>query len=450
MVFARCETGCNSSIYLFHTFQYAIVLRPNIYTHYIIPYVQIIQQAKAGIFFYTYNNLMAEIQLHNVSLSYSSSLRDPAIRLFEKKRELIQEDLPVETPNWGGVMALDNINLTIPNGQTFAVVGPSGCGKSTLLRVVAGIVSDYKGQVLYDGEDVQNILPKDRYIGMVFQNYALYPNFNNEGNLSFFFKLRKISDEETNERIRYTSEMMGIGFDELLPRRPGTLSGGQKQRVAIARAIVRAPKLFLFDEPLSNLDAKLRVQTRTEIKRLLHRFGITSLYVTHDQVEAIALADQIVVMHKGKIEQVGTYQELMDNPASDFVAGFLGLPPMNLFSGGSISNGKLILDEYQIPIPKHILSRVENNQQVTFGMRREAVHVSAESKSTNEIQLRGEVEALEPDYSRQSQAVYICTGQWAYSSLCSLDVKLHVGQIVNVKIDPERLYFFDANSGLRI
>ncbi|MBC7877729.1 MAG: ATP-binding cassette domain-containing protein [Anaerolineales bacterium] len=393
---------------------------------------------------------MAEIQLHNVSLSYSSSLRDPAIRLFEKKRELIQEDLPVETPNGGGVLALDNINLTIPNGQTFAVVGPSGCGKSTLLRVVAGIVSDYKGQVLYDGEDVQNILPKDRYIGMVFQNYALYPNFNNEGNLSFFFKLRKISDEETNERIRYTSEMMGIGFNELLPRRPGTLSGGQKQRVAIARAIVRAPKLFLFDEPLSNLDAKLRVQTRTEIKRLLHRFGITSLYVTHDQVEAIALADQIVVMHKGRIEQVGTYQELMDNPASEFVAGFLGLPPMNLFSGGSISGGKLVLDEYLIPIPKNIFTKVTNGQLVTLGMRREAVKLSAESNSANEIQLKGEVEALEPDYSRQSQTVYIRTGHRTYTSMCPLDMKLNIGQLVNVKIDPERLYFFDTNSGLRL
>ena len=391
---------------------------------------------------------MAEIQLRNVSLSYSAPLRDPASRLFEIKRERLQEDLPVETPS--GVMALNDVNLTIPNGQTFVVVGPSGCGKSTLLRVVAGIVNDYKGQVLYDGEDVQNILPKDRFIGMVFQNYALYPNFNNEGNLSFFFKMHKINDEETHERIRYTSEMMGIGFNELLPRRPGTLSGGQKQRVAIARAIVRAPKLFLFDEPLSNLDAKLRQQTRAEIKRLLHRFGITSLYVTHDQVEAIALADQIVVMHKGRIEQVGTYQELMENPASEFVAGFLGLPPMNLFSGGSISGGKLVLDDYLIPIPRRIFSLVENGQLVTLGVRREAVKLSAESNSTDEIQLRGEIEALEPDYSHNNQNVYIRAGRWTYSSLCPLDIKLHVGQLVHVNIDPERLYFFDTNSGLRI
>ncbi len=391
---------------------------------------------------------MAEIQLHNVSLSYSAPLRDPASRLFEIKRERMQEDLPVETSS--GVTALNNLNLTIPNRQTFAVVGPSGCGKSTLLRVVAGIVNNYTGQVLYDGADVQNILPKDRYIGMVFQNYALYPNFNNEGNLSFFFKMHKINDEETRERIRYTSELMGIGFNELLPRRPGTLSGGQKQRVAIARAIVRAPKLFLLDEPLSNLDAKLRLQTRTEIKRLLHRFGITSLYVTHDQVEAIALADQIVVMHQGRIEQVGTYQDLMENPANVFVAGFLGLPPMNIFEGGSISGGKLILDEYLIPLPKRIFSLVENGQLVTLGVRREAVHISAESNSKNEIQFRGQIEALEVDYAHHSQIVYIRTGRWAYSGLCSMDMKLNIGQSINVSIDPEHLYFFDTNSGLRI
>lgn len=391
---------------------------------------------------------MAEIQLHNVTLSYSTPLRDPVNRLFEIKRERLQEDLPEETAR--GVTALDGVNLTIPNGQTFVVVGPSGCGKSTLLRVVAGIVNEYTGQVLYDGVDVQNTLPKDRYIGMVFQNYALYPNFNNEGNLSFFFKMHKVSDEETHERIRYTSELMGIGFKELLPRRPGTLSGGQKQRVAIARAIVRAPKLFLLDEPLSNLDAKLRLQTRSEIKRLLHRFGITTLYVTHDQVEAIALADQIVVMHAGRIEQVGTYQDLMENPASVFVAGFLGLPPMNLFQGGSISGSRLVLDNYLIPIPKRIFSCVENDQRVTLGMRRDAVSISEASNSTNGIQLRGEIEALEPDYPHHSQTVYIRTGLWTYAILCSLDMKLSIGQMVNVGIDPEHLYFFDTNSGLRL
>ncbi|HLO33230.1 MAG TPA: ABC transporter ATP-binding protein [Anaerolineales bacterium] len=391
---------------------------------------------------------MARIQLRNVSLVYPVPPREPVNRLFEIKKERIQEDLAPESA--GGVKALDALNLTIPDGQTFVVIGPSGCGKSTLLRVIAGIEKNYTGQVLYDGEDVKSIPPGDRYIGMVFQNYALYPNFNSEGNLSFFFKVHKVSDEETRERIRYTSELMGIGFKELLPRQPGTLSGGERQRVAIARAIVRAPRLFLLDEPLSNLDAKLRGQTRTEIKRLLHRFRITSLYVTHDQVEALALADQIVVMHAGKIEQVGTSQHLMENPVNLFVAGFLGLPPMSLLSGGFISGSKLVLDDYLIPLPKLVFSLVENGQPVTLGMRREAINVSTESTSTQGIQMRGEVQAFESDYVHRTQTVYIRTGRWRYAGLCPLELNLRIGQLVQAQVNPEQLYFFDTNSGQRL
>lgn len=391
---------------------------------------------------------MARIQLHHVSLTYPAAQQDPVNRLFKIKKDRIQEDLPVETTS--GVKALDNVNLTVPNGQTFVILGPSGCGKSTLLRVVAGIASDYTGQVLYDGEDVRTISPKDRYIGMVFQSYALYPNFSNEGNLSFFFKLRKASDEETRERIRYTSELMGIGFDKLLPRRPGTLSGGEQQRVAIARAIVRGPKLFLFDEPLSNLDAKLRVQTRSEIKRLLHRFSITSLYVTHDQVEALALADQIVVMHNGRIEQVGTYQSLTENPVNVFVAGFLGVPPMNLFSGGLISGNRLVLDDYLIPLPRLISALVEDGQAITLGIRPEAVTVSADANAFSGIQLRGEVESFESDFVHRTQTVHIRTGRFLYSGRCSLDVVLRIGQSVYASLDPDRLHFFETASGKRL
>jgi ABC-type sugar transport system ATPase subunit len=391
---------------------------------------------------------MARIQLHDVGLTFPDPLREPVHRLFAIKKERIQEDLPLETAD--GVKALDNISLTIPDGQIFVVLGPSGCGKSTLLRVVAGVEKNYSGRILYDGEDVQNIPPGDRYIGMVFQNYALYPNFSGEGNLSFFFKVHKISDEKTRERIRYTSEVMGIGFNELLPRRPGTLSGGERQRVALGRAIVRAPRLFLFDEPLSNLDAKLRVQTRSEIKRLLHRFGITSLYVTHDQVEAIALADQIVIMHEGKIEQVGTSQHLMEYPINMFVAGFFGVPPMDLLTGGFISGNMLVLDDLLIPLPKLISSLVQDGQAVTLGMRREAVNVSAGSASTNGIQLRGEVESFESDYVHRKQTVHIRTGRWSYSGICPLETRLWIGQVVQAQIDPEQLYFFNTNSGLRI
>ena len=257
---------------------------------------------------------------------------------------------------------------------------------------------------------------------MVFQNYALYPNFNNEGNLSFFFKMHKIDDEETRKRIQYTSELMGIGFKELLPRKPGTLSGGEKQRVAIARAIVRVPRLFLFDEPLSNLDAKLRVQTRSEIKRLLHRFGITSLYVTHDQVEAMALADQIVVMHAGRIEQVGTYQDLMEHPATMFVAGFLGLPPMNLFSGGSISGSKLVLDDYLIPLPKRDSS---SRAEWTAGDAGDAAgsgqtfqwRLLLQTGSSCEVRWK----RSRPIMLHRTQTVHLRTGRWHYSGLCPLD-----------------------------
>jgi ABC-type sugar transport system ATPase subunit len=391
---------------------------------------------------------MARIKLHDVSLVYDTPMREPVRGLFGIRKGRVREELPVETAT--GIIALDHLNLTVPNGQTLVVLGPSGCGKSTLLRVVAGIEKNYTGQVLYDGEDMKNIPPGDRYIGMVFQSYALYPNFNGEGNLSFFFKMHKIGDEQTRERIRYTSELMGIGFDELLPRRPGTLSGGEKQRVAVARAIVRAPRLFLLDEPLSNLDAKLRVQTRSEIKRLLHRFGITTLYVTHDQVEAVALADQIVIMRAGRIEQVGTYQNLMEYPINMFVAGFLGLPPMSLLAGGFVSGNKLVLDDYLVPLPKLIFSLVQNEQTVTLGMRPEAVSVLAESTPANGIQLRGEVETFESDYVHRIQTVHLRTGRWHYSGFCPLELNLRVGQLVQARIDPEQLYFFDTNSGLRL
>ena len=391
---------------------------------------------------------MAEIQLRDVSLVFTDPARQPVSRLFQIRRERNLEDLPVEVVH--GVKALDRVDLTIPNGQTFSVVGPSGCGKSSLLRVVSGLENNYSGQVLYNRADMKAVPPGDRYIGMVFQNYALYPNFNNEGNLSFFFKMHEINDEETRKRIEYTSELMGIGFKELLPRRPGKLSGGEKQRVAIARAIVRAPKLFLLDEPLSSLDAKLRVQTRGEIKKLLHQFGITSLYVTHDQQEAIALGDRIVVMHAGRIEQVGTYQELIENPVSLFVAGFLGLPPMNLLSGGSVSGSSLVLGDELIPLSKRVYPLVKDGQRVTLGFRREAVRVSGEKKSANGISLRGEVEALEPDYAQRTQVVYLRNGIWNYAGLCPLDLKLNLGQMVQVEIDPERLYFFDSDTGRRI
>jgi ABC-type sugar transport system ATPase subunit len=391
---------------------------------------------------------MATIKLRNVSFDYGSSPHKPGFHFFDSRGERKQED-PAREPA-GSAKALDEVNLTLPNSQTFVIVGPSGCGKSTLLRVVAGLERNYSGQILYDGEDMQNISPGKRSIGIVFQNYALYPNFTGEGNLAFYFKMHDIPDEETRQRIEYTSQLMGIGFKELLPRRPTTLSGGERQRVAIARAIVRSPKLFLLDEPLSNLDAKLRVQTRTEIKRLLHRFGITTLYVTHDQVEAIALADQIVVMHSGRVEQVGTYKTLIENPLSLFVAGFLGLPPMDLFPSGSVSNGRLVLGEYAFPLPEAILPLLQNRQQVTMGLRRETVKVLPLTESGDGIHFLAEVEAFESDFVHHTQTVFLRMGRSQFSGLCPLDVRLHVGQQVPVETQPENLYFFDTHSGRRL
>jgi ABC-type sugar transport system ATPase subunit len=358
------------------------------------------------------------------------------------------------------IIALDQVNLTVPDGQTLAIVGPSGCGKSTLLRVVAGLETDFTGRVLYDDQDMANVPVKDRYIGMVFQNYALYPHFKGQGNLGFFFKVRKIDDKAAEERIRITSEMMGIGFDALLERKPGTLSGGQQQRVAIARAIVRNPRLFLFDEPLSNLDAKLRTQTRIEIKRLLYRFQITSIYVTHDQLEAIALSDQVAVMRAGKVEQVGDYQVLRDNPATAFVAGFLGIPPMNLITGGEVAEGALRIGAITVPLPDAIKPSVQTGQRLTLGMRPEAIQLAAASSatgtraaslhpSTTGIRVRGSVDMVEPDFAHQSQLIYVRAGEQAFGVMTDLDAAMS-GDTVEVVLPASELYFFDAQTEQRI
>ena len=355
----------------------------------------------------------------------------------------------------GPVMALDHVTLTIPDGQTLAVVGPSGCGKSTLLRVVAGLVSDYKGHIFYDDEDVADVPPKDRYIGMVFQNYALYPHFTGKGNLGFFFKVRKAPDEEAEERIRVTSEIMGIGFEDLLGYQPGKLSGGQQQRVAVGRALVRNPRLFLFDEPLSNLDAKLRAQTRTEIKRLLRRFHITAIYVTHDQVEAINIGDQVAVMREGKIEQVGGYDELRQRPANAFVAGFLGSPPMNLLAGWTVEGGGLRFgeggDRVTVPLPTAVQECVHAGQRVTLGIRPEAARlVSDDLPAPDGVRLRGVVEVVQPDFAHKTQLVYVRTGELTYAAVGALDVGLNIGEEVEVLFPADQSYFFDGESEQRI
>jgi len=388
---------------------------------------------------------MATIRLVNVNKVFAQPLTGWRA---QRDQRLAGEE---QTSEPGPINALDQVNLTVPDGETLAVVGPSGCGKSTLLRVVAGLDSEYSGQVFYDDQEMTNLPPKDRYIGMVFQNYALYPHFEGHGNLSFFFRLRKISDAETEERIRITSEIMGIGFNQLLYRKPGTLSGGQQQRVAIARAIVRNPRLFLFDEPLSNLDAKLRMNTRVEIKRLLQRFQITAMYVTHDQVEAMALGDQVAVMRAGRVEQLGPFHQIVQKPDNVFVAGFLGSPPMNLFTGGVVQDGEVALPGFTVPLPDTLRNQVQRGQQITVGVRPEALRlVDPAAVPPTGVLLRGVAEVVEPDFGRQSQLVYAVQDEFRFVAMGDLNIPLFAGHPVTAKVDTERLHFFDATSEQRI
>ncbi|GAA3857500.1 sn-glycerol-3-phosphate ABC transporter ATP-binding protein UgpC [Celeribacter arenosi] len=242
--------------------------------------------------------------------------------------------------SYGAMQVVHGIDLTVAEKEFVVLVGPSGCGKSTTLRMIAGLEEITAGDLTIHERRVNRVAPKDRDVAMVFQNYALYPHLNVADNMAFGLRIRKMPKDEIKQTIDDVAEILGL--TNYLDRRPADLSGGQRQRVAMGRAIVRHPKVFLFDEPLSNLDAKLRTQMRAEIKRLHNRLGVTSVYVTHDQVEAMTLADRIVVMNDGAIEQVGTPMELFNNPANTFVAGFLGSPPMNQMKGQLTENGALV------------------------------------------------------------------------------------------------------------
>ena len=252
-------------------------------------------------------------------------------------------DVTKEFP--GGAVAVNHLSITAEDGEFLILVGPSGCGKTTALRMVAGLDEPTSGAIAIGDRFVTGLSPKDRDIAMVFQNYALYPHMTVYKNLAFGLKQRKEPKEEIGRRVKEVAAMLGL--EELLGRKPAQLSGGQRQRVAMGRALVREPRAFLLDEPLSNLDAKLRVQVRAELKRLHRRLGITTIYVTHDQVEAMTLGDRIVVMSGGELQQVGAPQDVYDRPANIFVAGFIGSPPMNLLRGtavgGRITAGDLTL-----------------------------------------------------------------------------------------------------------
>ena len=294
-----------------------------------------------------------------------------------------------------GALAVRGVSVDVPDGELLVLLGPSGCGKSTLLRMVAGLEEITDGEIAIAGTRVNEISAADRDIAMVFQNYALYPHMSVFDNLAYGLKNRGVEKSEITRRVDEAAKILEIG--EYLQRKPRQLSGGQRQRVAMGRAIVREPKAFLFDEPLSNLDAKLRVHMRVEIKRLQRRLGVTSLYVTHDQVEAMTLGDRLIVLNKGLAEQIGTPMELYERPATLFVAGFIGTPAMNLLAG-TLSDGALQVEGGgSIPLPQSVRDRVPatTGGKMTLGLRPEHLTMANGAANGEAITFPGHVELLE-------------------------------------------------------
>lgn len=300
---------------------------------------------------------------------------------------------------YGNVETLHGIDLDIKHNEFVVLVGPSGCGKSTTLRMIAGLEEVSGGEVYIGDDEVGQLPPRDRDVAMVFQNYALYPHMNVYDNMSFSLKLKKTPKAEINKLVMDAAEILGL--NPLLKRKPSELSGGQRQRVAMGRAIVRHPSVFLFDEPLSNLDAKLRNQMRTEIKKLHRKVQTTIIYVTHDQVEAMTLADRIVVLKDGYIEQIGTPMDIYENPANTFVAQFIGNPPMNLVSANVEQSGSQkilkIGDQYQFTLPEDKTKNLSKTGEVILGVRPNDIVVGSELKKIPEDwQFEASVSVVEP------------------------------------------------------
>jgi len=298
--------------------------------------------------------------------------------------------------HYGAYHAVKGIDLEVPSGEFTVLVGPSGCGKSTLLRTIAGLEEASAGTIEIGGKDVTWARPRDRDIAMVFQNYALYPYLNVYENIAFGLRARRVASAEVDKRVKRAAEMLGIA--QLLERFPRELSGGQRQRVAIGRAIVRDALLFLFDEPLSNLDAQLRDDMRVEIKRLHQELGRTMIYVTHDQIEAMTLADRIALLRDGKIEQLGAPLDLFERPATRFVAGFLGSPKMN-FLPATIETGEVILrDGTKLTLP--FGRKAPNGQAVILGLRPQHIAKAGASPALGHVQLPSTIELVQPTGSR--------------------------------------------------
>ncbi|WP_343563917.1 ABC transporter ATP-binding protein [Kiloniella sp. b19] len=340
-----------------------------------------------------------------------------------------------------GHEAAKGVNVTIEDGEFAVFVGPSGCGKSTLLRMIAGLETVTDGEIRLGDRVINTLEPADRDIAMVFQNYALYPHMTVRKNLAYGLINRRFSKEEIEKRVQEAARLLQL--EEYLDRRPQQLSGGQRQRVAMGRAIVREPEAFLFDEPLSNLDAKLRTQMRLEIKRLQKRLGVTAVYVTHDQVEAMTMADRIVVLNHGRIEQVGTPHEVYHKPASLFVASFIGSPSMNLMDV-SVGNGQALFGE-GLMVP---LSQTVSQSEVKLGVRPERLSLEAAGTTAEgRVSLPFSVNLVEE--LGANRLIYGQIGEHSVTVSQNSDLPLPSGEAV-VLFDPADIHLFDSQSGNRI
>jgi len=347
----------------------------------------------------------------------------------------------------GGVVAVSDMILEIKDKEFVVFVGPSGCGKTTSLRMIAGLEEISEGNIYIGDTCVNNVAPKDRDIAMVFQNYALYPHMDVYNNMAFGLKLRKFPKSEIDRRVKEAAKILGI--ENLLDRKPKALSGGQRQRVALGRAIVREPKVFLMDEPLSNLDAKLRVQTRAEISKLHNRLQTTIIYVTHDQVEAMTMGDRIVVMRDGIIQQVGAPLEIYDHPNNVFVAGFIGTPPMNFLDGVvKDDNGKLVVDfdVFKVRIPEGKFKNVRQylNKPVIFGIRPESIMEAEYVQAAEEDIVVATVDVSE--LMGSEIYLYMSVGNHSFIARVDSHSKARDGEQHRVVFDTNKMHLFDKET----
>jgi len=359
--------------------------------------------------------------------------------------EVILENV---TKRFGDVTVVKGINLKIQDGEFMVLVGPSGCGKTTLLRLVAGLEEVTEGRIIINGRVVNSVPPRDRDLAMVFQSYALYPHMNVYDNMAFALRMRKVPKDEIESRVQEAARILGI--ETLLERKPKQLSGGQRQRVALGRTIVRKPSVFLFDEPLSNLDAKLRGQMRAEISKLHYQLRTTSIYVTHDQVEAMTMGSKIAIVNEGVIQQSGTPLDIYETPVNKFVAGFIGSPPMNFFEAViQEENGQTFIrsEGMKIRLQGDLAGKikVEGLKEYLFGIRPENLHDAEFFKKSDGFEVfSGQVEVVEP--MGAETYVHVTTGKERFVARVTPKTRARVGQPMPLAIETVKIHVFDKQS----